>query len=360
MHSGRTTLNKFIIEEQRRHPGATGEFSALLNDVVTACKTIAYAVARGALAGLPDPTAAENVQGEQPKALDVLANDILIQQCEWDGHLAGMVSEEMEHPYRIPSHHPRGKYLLLFDPLDGSSNIDVNISVGTIFSVLRAPEGTAEPTVEDFLQPGTQQVCAGYAIYGPAAMLVLTFGHGVHGFTLDREIGEFVLTHPDLTIAPKTKEFAVNASNERFWEAPVKRYVSECLAGVSGPRGQDFNMRWIASLVAEVHRILIRGGLFMYPKDFKEPAKPGRLRLMYEANPMAMIVEQAGGAASTGRERLLDVKPTSLHQRVPVILGSRAEVERIVHYHQEHDEGIDRPFTSPLFNTRSLLAPAIG
>ncbi len=358
MHHGRTTLNKFIIEEQRRAPGATGEFSALLNDLVTACKVIAQTVSRGALAGVLGSAESVNVQGEEQKKLDVIANETMLHYCEWDGHLAGMASEELDEPYAIPSAYPRGKYLLVFDPLDGSSNIDVNISVGTIFSILRCPEGVTEPTTADFLQPGTRQVCAGYAIYGPAAMLVLTFGRGVHGFTLDRDAGEFVLTHPDLRIPTETREFAVNASNERFWEPPVRRYVQECLAGRNGPRGKDFNMRWIASLVAEVHRILMRGGLFMYPRDTKDPAKRGRLRLLYEANPMAMIVEAAGGAASTGRQRILDVRPEALHQRVPVILGSRAEVERLARYHHEHDEGVDQPFQSPLFNTRSLFTQA--
>jgi fructose-1,6-bisphosphatase len=357
MHYGRTTLNKFIIEEQRRSPGATCEFSSLLNDVVTACKMIAQAVARGALAGVASHVA-ENVQGELQRPLDALSNEIVIHCCERDGNLAGMVSEEMEDVYRIPSNYPCGKYLLLFDPLDGSSNVDVNISVGTIFSVLRAPEGLTHPSVEDFLQPGALQVCAGYAIYGPAAMLVLTFGRGVHGFTLDHDTREFVLTHPGMTIPAHAHEFAVNTSNERFWEPPVKRYVSECLAGKSGPRGADFNMRWIASLVAEVHRILVRGGLFMYPRDSKDLTRPGRLRLLYEANPMAMIVEQANGAASSGRQRILDVRPTALHQRIPLILGSRCEVERIAHYHREYDEGTDQPFTSPLFNSRSLFTHA--
>ena len=358
MHHGRTTLGKFIIEEQRRAPGATGELSSLLNDLVTACKVIAQTVSRGALAGALGSAERLNVQGEEQKKLDVLANEILLHHCEWDGHLAAMASEELEEPYAIPSAYPRGKYLLVFDPLDGSSNIDVNISVGTIFSILRCPEGVTAPASADFLQPGTRQVCAGYAIYGPAAMLVLTVGRGVHGFTLDRDAGEFVLTHPDLRIPADTQEFAINASNERFWEPPVRRYVEECLAGRNGVRGKDFNMRWIASLVAEVHRILMRGGLFMYPRDTKDPAKPGRLRLLCEANPMAMIVEQAGGAASTGRQRMLDVQPQALHQRVPVILGSRAEVERIARYHLEHDDGVDQPFQSPLFNTRSLFTTA--
>jgi len=268
-----------------------------------------------------------------------------------------MVSEEMEQPYEIPAHYPRGRYLLVFDPLDGSSNIDVNMPVGTIFSILRCPEGVSEPKLEHFLQPGTAQVAAGYAIYGPTAMLVLTLGDGVHGFTLDREIGAFTLTHPSMSIPVETREFAVNISNERFWEPPVRRYVDECVKGAAGPRGADFNMRWIASMVAEVHRILVRGGLFMYPRDAKDLTKPGRLRLMYEANPMA-IMEQAGGAASTGRGRILDIEPSSIHQRVPVILGSRSEVERLVRYHAQHDAGEDTPFETPLFNARSLFRTA--
>jgi fructose-1,6-bisphosphatase I/sedoheptulose-1,7-bisphosphatase/fructose-1,6-bisphosphatase I len=287
--------------------------------------------------------------------LDVIANDIFLRTNEWGGHLAAMVSEELEAVHQIPAQHPRGRYLLAFDPLDGSSNIDVNVTVGSIFSVLRCAEGVSEPAAQDFLQPGIEQVCAGYAIYGPTTMLVLTLGHGVHGFTLDREIGEFILSHPDLRIPAATSEFAINASNERFWEPPVKRYISECLAGKGGSRGKDFNMRWIASFVAEVHRILMRGGLFMYPKDSKDPAKAGRLRLLYEANPMAWLVEQAGGAASTGRERILELRPQGLHQRAPVILGSKEEVERIARYHAEYDKGVDQPFTSPLFNTRSLF-----
>jgi fructose-1,6-bisphosphatase len=246
----------------------------------------------------------------------------------------------------------------VFDPLDGSSNVDVNVSVGSIFSVLRCPEGVTEPRAKDFLQPGTKQVAAGYAIYGPTTMLVLTLGRGTHGFTLDRNMGEFILTHPDMTIPASTREFAINASNERFWEPPVRRYVAECIQGKAGTRGADFNMRWIASMVAEVHRILVRGGLFMYPRDTKDPAKPGRLRLMYEANPMSMLVEQAGGAASTGRGRILEVEPTSLHQRVPVILGSRDEVARIESYHHDHDAGISPPTAPPLFGERSLFTKA--
>jgi len=375
---GRTTLSKFIIEEQRRLEGGA-DLIALVNDIQTACKYIAIAVARGALSGMPSRSdlgghaplgrpgglmggasgsaGSVNAQGEDQKPLDLIANDIMLKSCEWGGHLAGMVSEELEAPWPIPAQYPRGRYLLVFDPLDGSSNLDVNVTVGTIFSVLRAPEGITDPTPEDFLQPGTRQVCAGYALYGPAAMIVLTLGTGVHGFTLDPEIGAYILTHPNLAIAEETQEFAVNASNQRFWEPPVKRYVEECIAGRSGPRGKDFNMRWIASLVAEVHRILMRGGLFMYPRDTRDPAKPGRLRLLYEASPMAMLIEQAGGKASTGRQRILDIVPEALHQRVPVILGSALEVERIVRYHAEHDRG-DVAFTSPLFNERTLFGAA--
>ncbi|BAZ93254.1 fructose-1,6-bisphosphatase [Thiohalobacter thiocyanaticus] len=334
-----TTLTQFIIEEQRQVPGATGDFTSLLNDTLTACKKIACAVNRGGLIGILGSADTENVQGETQKKLDVISNDVMVDALEWTGHLAGMASEEMDDPLPIPAEYPKGKYLMLFDPLDGSSNIDVNVSVGTIFSILRAPEGCDNPTVEDFLQPGTQQVCAGYAIYGPATMLVLTTGHGVNGFTLDRSIGEFILSHPNMTIPEETGEFAINMSNQRFWEAPVKRYVDECIAGSEGPRGRDFNMRWIASMVAEVHRILTRGGVFMYPIDEKIKAKgqDGKLRLMYEANPMGFIVEQAGGAASTGRERIMEIQPNGLHQRVPVVLGSKNEVERVEEYHREAD-----------------------
>ena len=264
-------------------------------------------------------------------------------------------SEELAEPYQIPPEYPLGRYLLSFDPLDGSSNIDINAPVGSIFSVLQAPRGTQAASAEDFLQPGSRQLCAGYAIYGATTMLVLTVGRGVHGFTLDRGFGEFILTHPKMTIPEESQEFAINASNQRFWEPPVKRYVAECLAGRGGARGKDFNMRWIASLVAEVHRILIRGGLFMYPKDSKDPAKSGRLRLLYEANPMAMLIEQAGGAASTGRIRIADLVPSELHERVPLILGCRAEVERIERYHLEHEQGLDCIYSSPLFKERSLF-----
>jgi fructose-1,6-bisphosphatase I len=326
---------QFIIEEQRQIPGASGDFTGLLSDIVSACKQIAHQVNKGALIGVLGGAGSENIQGEAQKKLDVITNDIMLNSLSWSGHLAGMASEEMDDMFPIPAQFPRGKYLITFDPLDGSSNIDVNISVGTIFSILRCPEGVTNPTAKDFLQPGTKQVCAGYALYGPNTMLVLTTGHGVNGFTLDRDVGEFYLTHPNMNIPADTAEFAINMSNQRFWEKPVQRYVEECVKGKDGGREKNFNMRWVASMVAEVHRILTRGGIFMYPFDTKDPSKPGKLRLMYEANPMSFIVEQAGGASSTGRQRIMEIQPEGLHQRVPVILGSKNEVERVVGYHKE-------------------------
>ncbi|GLT22467.1 MULTISPECIES: class 1 fructose-bisphosphatase [Zoogloea] len=330
----RVTLTQFLIEQQRK--GLMGADLRLLMEVVArAVKAIAVNVSKGALAGVLGEAGSDNVQGEAQKKLDVIANDILIQANEWGGHLAAMASEEVEEIRPIPSDYPKGGFLLLFDPLDGSSNIDVNISVGTIFSVLRCPEGSAAATEADFMQPGTAQVAAGYSVYGPSTQLVLTVGDGVHGFTLDREMGSFIYTHPFMTIPEDTKEYAINASNQRFWEPPVQRYVAELQAGKEGPRERDFNMRWVASMVADVHRILTRGGIFMYPLDSKMKDKGGKLRLMYEANPMAMIVEAAGGAATTGRERILDIQPNQLHQRVPVVLGSKNEVERVTRYHLE-------------------------
>ena len=352
MHLGRTTLSKFLIQ-QLSGDASANDLGALLVDVAAAVKAISAMTAKGALGAALGSIDAQNVHGETQTKLDVLANDVLLRSCEWGGLVAGMASEELDDPYPVPATYARGRYLLVFDPLDGSSNADVNVSVGTIFSVLRHDTPEA-PATADFLKPGREQVAAGYAIYGPATMLVLTVGKGTHGFTLDREIGNFILTHPNLQIPSDTSEFAINTSNARFWEPPVHRYVAECQEGKSGERGRDFNMRWIASMVAEVHRILVRGGVFMYPRDTKDPGKPGRLRLMYEANPIAFLVDQAGGLATTGRVRLLDVVPTSLHQRIPVILGSRGEVERIERYHAEFDSGADRPFSSPLFNERSL------
>jgi fructose-1,6-bisphosphatase len=347
--SGReTTLTEVIMQEQRRFPEATGDFTALLNYVRLACKRISFIIGRGAL-GSPD------ADGAARQPVDAVAGDVFLRTNEYGGHLAALASEDMEEPYLVPERFQRGRYLLAFHPLDGAANVDVNVPAGSIFSVLRRPEGAEAPDARAFLQPGTQQVCAGYALYGPATLLVLTLGRGVHGFTLDRGFGEFLLTHADLAIPPEASELAVDTSNERFWEPPVERYVRECVAGRSGPRGTDFRLRWITSPVAEVHRVLLRGGLFMCPRAPADAAQPAGLRLVCAANPMAMLVEQAGGAASTGRGRVLDVQPAALHQRVPVILGSRTEVERIERYHREHDAGLDRPFESPLFRERSLF-----
>lgn len=332
----RITLSRYLIEKQREQQWIQSDLRLLVEVVARACKAISIAIGKGALADVLGGAGSDNIQGEAQKKLDVLSNEILLDANEWGGHLAAMASEEMDDPFTIPNRFPKGEYLLVFDPLDGSSNIDVNISVGTIFSVLRCPEGTVDPTHDSFLQPGTKQVCAGYTVYGPSTLLVLTLGDGVDVFTLDREFGTFVLTQRGMTIPEDTKEFAINMSNMRFWETPMRRYIDELLAGKEGPRGKDFNMRWVASMVADVHRILTRGGIFMYPRDLKDPSKPGKLRLMYEANPMSFIVEQAGGAATTGRERILDIKPSSLHQRVPVVLGSKNEVELVTRYHVEN------------------------
>lgn len=357
MLADHTTLVQFLIEERRRHPGASGDLNGLILDVALACKAISNRVALGALGGVLGSADHTNVQGEVQQKLDVLANEYFLRATEWSGRVAGMVSEELEELYQLPSRFPRGKYLLAFDPLDGSSNIDVNVSVGSIFSILRAPNPGVDPQPEDFLQPGAEQVCAGYAIYGPSTMLVLSVGTGVHAFTLDPSLGEFILTREFIKIPSTATEFAINASNQRFWEPAVQRYVQECLAGRAGLRCKDFNMRWVASLVAETHRILTRGGVFLYPRDSRQPAKPGRLRLLYEANPMAFLIEQAGGAASTGRGRLLDVVPNHVHQRISFIFGAREEVERIERY---HGETYEPPNPWPLYGTRGLFRVPVG
>ena len=299
------SLTRYLVEKQRVDGHITSQLRLLLEVVARACKNISQAVNKGALGGVLGTAESENVQGEIQKKLDIIANEVLIEANEWGGHLAAMASEEMECIYVVPNRYPQGEYLLLFDPLDGSSNIDVNVSIGTIFSVLKKQESTAQGagsgvSEQDFLQPGNKQVAAGYCVYGPQTTLVLTVGDGVAMFTLDREQGSFVLTQEDLKIPADTKEFAINMSNMRHWDAPVKRYIDECLQGEDGPRGKNFNMRWIASMVADVHRILTRGGIFMYPWDKREPDKPGKLRLMYEANPMGWLVEQAGGASTNG------------------------------------------------------------
>ena len=330
------SLTRYLVEQQRVDGSIPSQLRLLLEVVARACKSISHAVNKGALGGVlgASENQNENVQGEIQKKLDIIANEVLIEANEWGGHLAAMASEEMEDIYVVPNRYPQGEYLLLFDPLDGSSNIDVNVSIGTIFSVLRKPEGPAV-TKDDFLQAGSQQVAAGYCVYGPQTTLVLTVGRGVAMFTLDREQGSFVLTQEHVTIPADTQEFAINMSNMRHWDAPTRRYIDECLHGAEGPRGKNFNLRWIASMVADVHRILTRGGVFMYPWDQREPHKPGKLRLMYEANPMSWLIEQAGGASTNGKQRILDITPEQLHQRVSVVLGSKNEVERATRYYAE-------------------------
>jgi len=328
------SLSRYLVEQQRAKGRIPPELRLLLEVVARACKSISHAVNKGALGGVLGTASTENVQGEVQKKLDIIANEVLIEANEWGGHLAAMASEEMDSIYAVPNRYPQGEYLLLFDPLDGSSNIDVNVSIGTIFSVLKKPEGHVAVQEADFLQAGSSQVAAGYCVYGPQTTLVMTVGDGVAMFTLDREQGSFVLTQEHVQIPADTKEFAINMSNMRHWDEPVKHYIDECLAGKSGPRGKDFTMRWVASMVADVHRILTRGGVFMYPWDKREPDKPGKLRLMYEANPMSWLVEQAGGAATNGEQRILDIQPTQLHQRVSVFLGSRNEVDHVTELHR--------------------------
>ena len=346
MRFGRTNVNKYLVGEQRRNPAIAGDFSMLISDVVRSCKAISQSVSLGKL-----------ILRERYGTTDLkeMANGLFLHHCDWGGHLAAISSAEMDSIYTPPSDERRGNYLLLFDALDGSSNIDINLTVGSIFSVLRCPATDRDASIEDFLQPGAAQVAAGYALYGSSTIMMLTIGNGTHGFTLDREIGEFLLTHPNLDIPPDTQSFAINTSKERFWEPPIRRYVEECLAGQSGIRGKDFNMRWAASMVADVHRILMRGGVFLYPRDTRDPDTPGRTDLLHKANPMAMLIEQAAGWASTGYERISGIVPTSMHQKTPIILGSRNEVERIERYHQEFLNGDDKPLSSPLFSTRTLF-----
>ncbi len=352
LNPGYTTISKFLIQQVPEGPHGR-ELAALLVDVAAVIKAVSAAVGKGSLVGLSGLAGTENVQGESQKTLDVLADELFARGVEWSGLVGALASEEREGVHFVEGH---GRLALVFDPLDGSDNLDVNLPVGSIFSVLVLPETSR--TTEAVLQPGSRQLAAGYAIYGPSTQVVITVGRGVHGFTLDREIGNFVLTHPDIRIPDEGSDYLINASNRRFWEPPITRYVDECKAGREGPRGRDFNTRWVASMVADVHRILLRGGIYMYPRDQKAATREGRLRLLYEANPMAMIVEQAGGLASTGRSRILDVVPERVHQRVPVVLGTRAEVERVERYHVEFDRGEDKPYSSPLFGERSLFTNA--
>jgi len=349
LNPGYTTISKFLIQQVPEEPHGR-DLAALLVDVAAVVKAISAAVGKGPLVGLASLAGSENAQGESQKKLDLLADELFARGVEWSGLVGALASEEREEVHFVEG---KGRLALVFDPLDGSNNLDVNLPVGSIFSVLALPETDRGSTA--VLQPGSRQLAAGYAIYGPSTQIVITVGRGTHGFTLDREIGNFVLTHPDIRVPEEGSDYLINASNRRFWEPPIRRYVDECKAGKEGPRGRDFNTRWVASMVADVHRVLLRGGIYLYPRDQKESNREGRLRLLYEANPMAMIIEQAGGAASTGRGRILDVQPERIDQRVPVILGSRAEVARVERYHQEFDRGEDKPYSSPLFGERSLF-----
>lgn len=320
------------LDQVLSNDGVNASLELVIKDVMVACKDIAYKLGQGELAGILGATEDENVQGETQKMLDVISNDLLKDILVANPYVRGVGSEEED--YTIAGH-ADGKYLVTFDPLDGSSNIDVNLSVGTIFSILEAQDSTPGDNQDVFLQNGRKQVAAGYVLYGPSSLLVMTTGNGVNLFTLDTNIGEFVLTKEALQIPEETAEFAINMSNQRFWEPEMKQYIDDCLQGEEGPLGKRYNMRWVASMVAEVHRILIRGGIFMYPYDSRDPSRAGKLRLMYEGNPMSMIVEQAGGASSTGRMDIMDVKPEGIHDRVPVVLGSKNEVAKVVAYHKK-------------------------
>lgn len=318
------------LNSQLQKDGAPLELILLIRTLLAGCKEISFRVSQGALAGVLGSTLSENVQGETQKKLDVISNQILKDILKESGYVKAISSEEEDD---VVACHPDGKYLVSFDPLDGSSNTEINSLIGTIFSITHAPQWMEPDDPSAFLQPGTQMVAAGYVLYGPSTMLAMTTGRGTHIYTLDKTHGGFLLTHPNIEVPTETKEFAINASNQRHWEAPMQNYITDLLAGEDGPRGKDYNMRWVAAMVGDIHRVLCRGGIFMYPFDKRNPAKPGKLRLLYEANPMAFLMEQAGGLASTGECRIMEVMPTEIHQRVPVILGSKDEVEACLSYY---------------------------
>jgi fructose-1,6-bisphosphatase len=352
LNPGYTTISKFLIQQVPE--GRQGrELAALLVDVAAVIKAVSVALGKGRLVGMSSLAGADELHREGGGDLNALVDEYFVRGVEWSGLIGAIASEEMDEPRFVEGD---GHLALVFDPLEGTQHVDVNVSLGSIFSVLALPD--AGRNAAAVLQPGTRQLAAGYAIYGPSTQLVITVGQGTHGFTLDREIGNFVLTHPDIRIPEETSEYFINASLRRFWEPPIGRYVDECKAGREGVRGRDFNTRWAASMVADVHRILMRGGIYLYPRDEREDHRSGRLRLLFEAAPLAMLIEQAGGAASTGRGRLLELVPETLHQRVPAIMGSRVEVERVQRYHEEYDRGEDQPFRSPLFGERSLFSKA--
>lgn len=320
------TIQRHIVEQERLFPRATGDFTGLLWDLTIAAKTISREVNKAGLADILGLTSETNVSGDAVKKLDVYANERIFKAMDHGGHLCAMASEENEDIIPIPDEFPKGKYVLMFDPLDGSSNIDANVSIGTIFSIYRKKTTGKDGTIEDCLRKGTEQVAAGYIIYGSSTMMVYTTGQGVHGFTLDPGIGEFLLSHENIKIPTKGKIYSINEGNANTWDEGTKKYVAH-LKENDSPTGRPYSLRYIGSLVADFHRNLLYGGIFLYPADYKDPKKPKpKLRLLYEAAPLAFIVEQAGGMASTGNGRILDVQAMELHQKVPLIIGSKEDV----------------------------------
>ncbi|HXE71268.1 MAG TPA: class 1 fructose-bisphosphatase [Candidatus Nitrosotenuis sp.] len=338
MVSGKlVTLQRHILEEQGRHPEATGDFTRMLWDLTLALKIISREVNKAGLIEILGATDNQNVHGERVMKLDAYAQDRIYKAMDHGGHLCVMASEECEEIIPIPPHFQKGRYVLIFDPLDGSSNIDCNVSIGTIFSILRRRTPGGDGTLEDVLQKGTEQVAAGYVIYGSSTMLVYTTGAGVHGFTLDPSVGEFLLSHPNIRVPNKGKTYSINEGNSKFWDRGTKKFV-DWLKDLDQPTNRPYSLRYVGSLVADMHRTLLQGGIFMYPVDQRDPNKPPKpkLRLMYEANPMAFIMEHAGGMATTGEQRILDITPTALHQKVPLIIGSPWEVQKYLEiYRQE-------------------------
>lgn len=314
--------------------GVDPDLIPLLKTILAACREIAFRVSQGELAGVLGSTLAENIQGETQKKLDIIANELLKEVILETGVVKAISSEEED---LTVAGNPQGKFLVTFDPLDGSSNTDINSLIGTIFSVLPAKMELAADDAGQFLQPGTAQLAAGYVLYGPSTMLALTTGKGTRLYTLDNTYGGFLLTEEQATIPKYTTEFALNMSNQRYWQPAMQHYVADLLLGKEGPRGKNYNMRWIAAMVGDVHRVLCRGGIFAYPTDRKDPSKPDKLRLMYEANPMSFLVEQAGGISSNGYQRIMEIVPTDIHQRVAVILGSKHEVESCLNYHKAQE-----------------------
>ncbi len=350
MQNRQMTLADCLTRELRETVGAMADraghagLDVLLGEIAQTVGRIASLVSQGALGG----------PGMRHQPLDVAAHDLFAAMCKQSALVAAFASTRLEAA--TPADGAQGKYLVAFEPLDGAAQAGLSLTAGTIFSVLRQHD--RQPAGDTaFLRTGREQIAAGYAMYGPSTMLVLTVGSGAHGFTLDRETGTFMLTHPLIRLPEKAAEFSIDSANERLWEPPVLRFVRECRAGSTGERQRDFSTRWTGSTVADVHRLMMLGGVYLQPREHRQPARPGRLRMLHEANPLAFLIEQAGGIASTGRARLLELEPQAVHERVPVILGSPCEVERLERYHREYESGSDAPFISPLFNERSLFRP---